>query len=139
MGWKAVGFVALGAAAVLGAEWLMGSAVVDSLQRNKATNNGYTIRLVTLPTLAGYNQPVGVSLSYNGQPVQDAVIDITVVKSGGTEQGQVVTDKNGIALLNLLSYQAQSLLLSASYAPNGQTVVTDVMTVTFKSSAGSKG
>lgn len=137
MNWgKALGWAAAGALVVVGVEVVAGVAVINKIGLTKkiASANGYTIRLTTIPAIVGYEQPVGVSLSYNGQAASNQALSITVQRDSGTETAQVTTDKNGVALFSLLSFNPQTVHVTASYSQAGTVVVSDVMDITFKAS-----
>lgn len=135
MGWgSAIGFTALGAGIIIGAEAIYGASVISKLQTSSNTVGGYQLRLIENPRSAGHVAPIGVILLQNGQPVKFATVSLTIAQKSGTTTGSVITDTNGIGVFSVLAQNPQTVTVTATYKSASGTTVTDVLDVPFAAS-----
>ena len=137
MGWgSAIGFTALGAGLIVGAEVIYGASVISKMQHSSNTAGGYKIGMNETGRTVDYAAPVGVylmQLGANGQyvPVANAKVNLTIAQKSGTYTGTIITDKLGIGIFEVLAQNAQTMVVTASYTPSGGTAVTDTLNITF--------
>ena len=137
--WKAIGFTALGAGLVVGAEAWWGMSLLSKVQTSKNTAGGYTLRMIENPRTVGHVAAVGLFLTSNGQPVPFATVNLTIAQQSGTYTGTLITDKDGIGLFSVLAQHPQTMVITAAYKSAGGTTVTDKLNVNFAAQVASGG
>ncbi len=123
--------VAVGAGAVIGIEAGVLDFAMKNVKKVTATDNGYQLSMFTIPGIAGYNQPIGIALMKNNQPVVGAVIEVTYTSNGQKQNVQIRTDNNGLAVLDILTFHAQQMTVAASYSRANQVAVQSAITINF--------
>lgn len=126
-----------GAAGLLAIEAGLLAQVIGSLRTQTKTADGYKLELILLPSArVGYDQPVAIVLTQAGKPVSNNTIAFTVARHAGTQTIDAITDQNGVAWINLLTFNAQTMTVAAAYTTPKGSVIQDSAHLVFAAKAG---
>ncbi len=131
-GWGAAALGALaGAAVIVAVEADLVGHVLGRVSYAPSEANGYKLGMFWLPAVAGMNEAIGVSLSHNGAPVQDAAVAVSIAKQSGTIATTRHTDNLGLFVVDVTAFHGQMMKVTATYndPTTGKAVVQDQATV----------
>jgi len=125
LGWMLVGVV-VGGVAVAGLEVAGAVHLLNEVGRTEATVDGYTLRLIYLPAVAGSEEAVGVSLTRSGVSVAYAPVEVQITANGQTRREVRHTDANGVFIVGFTDASSGTAKVDAQVQLSNGKILRDV-------------